>query len=133
MSNICKFCHHANREENLFCTQCGTAIESKPPDIRKDRFLYLKGIKHSEEELKLEIVNGAYTIGRSANNDIRLDDSVISRKHAMLIIENDEFFIEDLESRNGVFINGIRIRNREQIYSGYLLKFGNIIFKFITP
>jgi hypothetical protein len=48
-------------------------------------------------------------IGREDQCDIRLLDQSISRKHARIIFQNEEFIIEDLDSTNGTYVNGIRI------------------------
>src|SRR4029079_5232717 len=51
------------------------------------------------------------TIGRSPDNDIFLDDVTASRQHALLIRRGDEFFIEDLGSLNGTYVNRRRIES----------------------
>ncbi|MEJ7847225.1 MAG: FHA domain-containing protein [Pyrinomonadaceae bacterium] len=49
------------------------------------------------------------TIGRDEKNDISLDGLQISKCHARLLLNGSEIFIEDLNSTNGVFVNGNRI------------------------
>jgi len=44
----------------------------------------------------------------------------ISRKHALISFHNEEYYIKDLDSKNGTFLNGVRIakcvlRNKDQI------------------
>ena len=46
------------------------------------------------------------TIGRDADNAIELDDALASRRHAVVQKVKDDFFIEDLDSTNGTFVNG---------------------------
>ena len=46
------------------------------------------------------------TIGRDADNTISLDDVMVSRKHAVIQKVKDDYFIEDLGSTNGTFLNG---------------------------
>jgi pSer/pThr/pTyr-binding forkhead associated (FHA) protein len=55
------------------------------------------------------------TIGRATDNDfvIPLDD--FSRKHCQITIKNDYSFIMDLNSKNGITVDGKRIRPHEQI------------------
>jgi len=48
-------------------------------------------------------------IGRASECDIALADSMVSRLHARVWIEDDDLYITDLESRNGVFVNGSRV------------------------
>lgn len=66
-----------------------------------------------------------WTIGRSNDNDLVLSDHWVSRNHAMLQQTDDgEFFLVDLGSRNGTFVNGrrvsfpIHLRHRDQISFG---------------
>ena len=53
------------------------------------------------------------TIGRSPDCDIFLDDVTVSRKHAVLVRRDASFFIEDLGSLNGTFLNRRRIESGE--------------------
>jgi len=48
-------------------------------------------------------------IGRSNNNDIKIDDDSISREHVLIIKENSKISIEDLNSANGTFVNNKKI------------------------
>ena len=45
------------------------------------------------------------TVGRDADNSIALDDALASRWHAVIQKVKDDFFIEDLNSTNGTFVN----------------------------
>jgi pSer/pThr/pTyr-binding forkhead associated (FHA) protein len=45
-------------------------------------------------------------IGRDSENDIVLDDAMISRYHAMLFVESQSIVLVDLESTNGTLVNG---------------------------
>ncbi|MCA9627317.1 MAG: GGDEF domain-containing protein [Myxococcales bacterium] len=51
-------------------------------------------------------------MGRHVNADYRLDDEGISRFHAKLFAAHDAHWIEDLESRNGTYVNGARVKLR---------------------
>ena len=50
------------------------------------------------------------TVGRGPGNDIQLDQSFVSRHHAILIAGPNQTVIEDLRSTNGVLVNGQRVR-----------------------
>jgi pSer/pThr/pTyr-binding forkhead associated (FHA) protein len=69
------------------------------------------------------------TIGRSPDNDIQLDDPTVSGKHAV-IIGQDEVFIEDLNSTNGVFLNGNKV-NRTQLQNRDMIAIGRHKLEFI--
>ena len=52
---------------------------------------------------------GEFAIGRSSSCNLALADGLVSRKHAVLHVGPDGVVVEDLGSRNGVAVNGIRI------------------------
>ena len=54
-------------------------------------------------------------IGRSSTSDIQINDSFVSRKHARILKLKDRFFIEDLGSKNGTWINGNAIDSGKKI------------------
>lgn len=49
------------------------------------------------------------TIGRSADNDIVIDNKLTSRYHAMIQKIKNDFYLRDIGSTNGTFINGKRL------------------------
>ncbi|MDD5167794.1 MAG: FHA domain-containing protein [Syntrophales bacterium] len=53
------------------------------------------------------------TIGRREDNDIIVDNQSVSGHHAQILREEDSFFIEDLSSLNGTFVNGYKITKFE--------------------
>jgi len=65
------------------------------------------------------------SFGRRETCDIPLAyDSQVSRLHAHLILEGDQFFIEDLSSRNGTFIDKQRIEGKVAIHPGAMFRVG---------
>ncbi|MFT7625217.1 MAG: pSer/pThr/pTyr-binding forkhead associated (FHA) protein [Myxococcota bacterium] len=58
-----------------------------------------------------ELLEGEQTIGRAADADIVIRGDGLSRKHAVVTRDKDEIYCTDLDSKNGVFLNGIRIRS----------------------
>lgn len=56
-----------------------------------------------------ELEQGTLSVGRLFSADILLDDPLVSRVHARISVELDSVFVEDLQSTNGVFVNGTRI------------------------
>jgi predicted component of type VI protein secretion system len=57
----------------------------------------------------LELGEGQFAVGRNASCQLSLDDPLVSRRHALLTVTGDAVTIEDLQSRNGVLVNGQRI------------------------
>jgi hypothetical protein len=56
--------------------------------------------------------DGQFVVGRSAGCQLSLDDPLVSRRHAMLAVDDDGVTVEDLDSRNGVLVNGQRIAGK---------------------
>lgn len=69
-------------------------------------------------------------LGRALNNDIRIDDKSISRSHAMITRKDDQFFIKDLKSQNGTFVDGRRLGADElfQLEHGAMVAVGKALF-----
>ncbi len=75
-----------------------------------------------------------WTVGRSEDNNVVLSDRWISRNHAMLqSMENGEFYLIDLGSRNGSFINGRRVSIPVTLQNGDRLTFGQTELEFYCP
>lgn len=54
----------------------------------------------------VEIKEGVKFLGRSADNDIRIDDKTVSRKHLKIVVKHGTYFVTDLKSQNGTFYRG---------------------------
>jgi len=59
-----------------------------------------------------ELTPGRLFIGRTAQNDVRLDASYVSRHHCQLTVTPQAVIIEDLNSTNGIFSGGRRVRRQ---------------------
>ncbi len=58
-----------------------------------------------------------FLIGRQGDNHLVLRDNRASRNHARIFSENGEYFIEDLNSRHGVYVNGERVKRHRLVDS----------------
>lgn len=67
------------------------------------------------------------------SSDLRIENEAVSRKHADIIQELDKFYIIDLYSKNGTYINGKRINSgvKEEIYENDVITFANSSFIFV--
>jgi len=86
----------------------------------------------SKEPTVYHLRSGRVTIGRSRQNDVVIEDDTASSHHAVISLINRAYFIEDTESANGTYVNGIqvrrkRLRDRDRISIGrtYLRYFVN--------
>ena len=66
----------------------------------------------------LELSEGQFAVGRNATCQLSLDDPLVSRRHALLTVSEELVVIEDLQSRNGVLVNGRRIQGRVVLQVG---------------
>jgi len=69
------------------------------------------------------------TIGRKPQNDIRLDDPTVSGEHAV-ILTLQNYYIEDMNSTNGVILNGKKV-TRRQLNHGDIIRIGRHELKFL--
>ncbi|MGA9564664.1 MAG: SpoIIE family protein phosphatase [Candidatus Korobacteraceae bacterium] len=65
-----------------------------------------------------------FTVGRRTDRDLVLTDPRVSREHAQFMRENDGIYIEDLNSRQGTFVNGERMTERRKLLRNDRLEFG---------
>jgi pSer/pThr/pTyr-binding forkhead associated (FHA) protein len=73
---------------------------------------------------------GVFVIGRDGA-DIPLDDPKISRKHAEIgLYGPGSFFVRDLASTNGTFLNGRRIRDRQELKHEDAIRVGDVTLQF---
>lgn len=81
------------------------------------------------------LVDGAYwTIGRSKSNILRITEQWISRSHALIQqLENGEFYLIDLGSRNGSFVNGRRVNVPTLLQDQDQVMFGQSEMTFLSP
>ncbi|MBI5509525.1 MAG: FHA domain-containing protein [Deltaproteobacteria bacterium] len=68
---------------------------------------------------------GEVSIGRLDGNTIRLNERNVSRRHARLFKEASNVVAEDLDSYNGVYINGDRVKGRREVRDGDVLRIGD--------
>ena len=70
------------------------------------------------------IDRGESIVGRAANAAIRVVDDGISRNHARIRHDSNGLMLEDLESRNGTFINGVRVTTGTPLNEGDKIQVG---------
>ncbi len=79
----------------------------------------------------LEYIIGEKAIlGRHVNNEIPLLDNKASRQHTRILRENSEYFVEDMQSRNGTIVNGKKI-NKQKLSNQDEIKIGETLLIFI--
>jgi general secretion pathway protein A len=94
-----------------------TAPHERPPIGRL--VLTLKGATVREAYL----VQGRIFIGRTADNDLPVESNYVSRRHAQVVTSDKGSWLEDLNSTNGVFVRGRRVR-RHKLQDGDVVTLG---------
>lgn len=83
------------------------------------------------EQESIFLLRDNITIGRKDTNIIVLEDPFVSGNHALIKVKDNIVTIDDLDSTNGIFINGMRIGKSINLKSGDKIKIGTAIFKLI--
>jgi len=74
--------------------------------------------------------NETAQIGRDRDNDLYLNDELISRHHALIAWKEDGFVLKDLGSTNGTLVNGEKIDFPRQLIDGDNIQIGDIALKY---
>jgi pSer/pThr/pTyr-binding forkhead associated (FHA) protein len=70
-------------------------------------------------------------LGRSLDCDVALNDNFLSAEHARLVLRDDEWLIEDMNSTNSTFVNGFEVRGETSIKDGDVIRMGRIELKLV--
>jgi len=73
-----------------------------------------------------------FVLGRGSDCDIQVDRDSVSRRHAKIVREGENWGVEDLNSTNGSYVNDVQITARTALRDGDLVKIGAAIFKFLS-
>ncbi len=92
-------------------------------------FAYL--VSQEEHSRRYPILSTTWRIGRSRDNELSLDDTSISRLHAEIHRDNDgSFFITDMSSLNGVYVNEEQVVSKQKLQEGDIIEIGDIYLRF---
>jgi hypothetical protein len=113
-----------------------TALESpaqkvlRKPGLLGGKSIFLTVVEGDEKGRSFDVTGiGTYTIGRR-DCDIILEDEKISRKHAsIIVIRENQFAVSDLASKNGTFVNGVRL-TRRNLQHNDLIRLGDTTLRF---
>ena len=92
----------------------------------------LEGLAGPLKGTSIPLSGDQISIGREPSNAISVVDAGVSRKHCVIVQEGGEFKIQDLNSRNSTFVNGVPVTERV-LASGDEIKVGNSLFLFVVP
>ena len=85
---------------------------------------YLVGSSGPSSGSSFELLGPSITVGRVADNDIVVDDNMVSRHHARLEMRGDTYILTDLGSANGTWVNGRRTSEPVTLQAKDSIRFG---------
>jgi len=66
-------------------------------------------VRLTSDDRTVVLTEGSHIVGRDPDASVWIASTVVSRHHARLVVQRDRITIEDLDSRNGTFVNGARV------------------------
>ena len=108
--------------------QNATRAISSDSSAAKARLISIGSSESREYQLSKQTV----TIGSHRSNDLVIDNSTVSRRHATITHKTGGFELADLDSTNGTLVNGKRVRVPVNLGRGDEIKFGSACYAFIT-
>jgi len=87
-------------------------------------------VQESEKTVSYTLRDGVSVVGRHPKSDIPISQGTVSGKHALIIKDGDQHYLEDVGSRNGTFINGAKITERSPLANNDSIKFGQFEVRF---
>jgi pSer/pThr/pTyr-binding forkhead associated (FHA) protein len=147
----CTRCGHPNKDEARFCSNCGAPLhedttlglspvevegegaEEFPfPEDRLEPGQALLLVKHGPNAGSTFLLDAEVTrAGRSPDSDVFLDDVTVSRRHAEIRRQQDGWYVHDLGSLNGTYVNRERVE-MTKLASGDELQIGRFKLVFFA-
>jgi pSer/pThr/pTyr-binding forkhead associated (FHA) protein len=120
--------HHVTKSDPWGPEQTTTVAEHSPvPSVRRTkRPFLLEQVQGpgAPREFVLELEE--IVIGRSFQAHICIDSSLISRRHIAVRRNGPEYVLADLESKNGMFLNGVKV-NSAVLRQGDTIQIGDVV------
>ena len=157
MARHCPECGFGNSESAGYCQKCGALLREGTPDGGGEPQTATYRVGETGEFIPVDVNDvvealGAalviragggregesfplqsdrLAIGRRPDSDIFLDDVTVSRDHALLVKRGSDFFLDDLGSLNGTYVNRHRIES-ERLADGDELQVGKYKLTFLA-
>lgn len=92
---------------------------------------YLKLIDDEAKD-KIYPIRESLSVGRDRYSDIRLDYNFISKNHFIIEEDTGEYYLRDLGSKNGTYVNGTKIDDEVILEDGDVIEVNDIKFVFVN-
>ncbi len=90
-------------------------------------------IQHNDEEVSHVLINPEYMIGRSPKADIHIPDETVSSEHARVFYDHKRWWLEDLGSSNGTYLNELPLDQPVVLADQDLIRLGKITSQIQIP
>jgi len=100
-------------------------------DVVSLRKCQLRVITGPDEKKKFDLNRKITRIGKKEDNEVALLDNTVSRHHVEIEMTADSYLLKDLNSTNGTFINGLRVKEA-YLSPGDVIKIGNTEIEFVA-
>jgi len=133
----CPNCNEEILPGSAFCGNCGASLANVEEAGQSNSIHKADTVVNMPSLFRLVVLSGSdkdkiilldkneVAIGRETDNVFVLLDPLISRHHALLRRKDDTYEVEDLDSANGVYLNGVRISGPQTLHDGDMMKLGN--------
>ncbi|MDH7603023.1 MAG: FHA domain-containing protein [Armatimonadota bacterium] len=133
----CPVCHTSNPPAETYCMDCGFLLTSQPEEQGVELEMRPPAVLVTTDgtrEFALHV--GQNTVGRQ-DADVLLTHNTVSRKHAVITVEDSKVYVEDIGSTNGTYVGGSKLNpgQKVELTDGAEIVFGNqtLILKLTTP
>lgn len=156
MAIHCPECGFTNVDGANYCQKCGSFLGERAPEVADSQTATYR-VGETGEFIPVDVgdvvgADGAalviragggrvgesfplqadrLTIGRRPDSDVFLDDVTVSRDHALLVRRSGHYYLDDLGSLNGTYVNRKRIES-EQLHDGDELQIGKYKLTFLS-
>jgi hypothetical protein len=88
-------------------------------------------VVHAPDERKARTfrLSGPLEVGRAETCQVRLEDTYISQVHARLFARDGAWFVEDLGSTNGTYVNDHRVQAPVEVHPGDIVRIGKTLLE----
>gem|GEM_PF-566487 len=123
---------HGDMQFVIFFIAGNMADDYLKPDSEHEIFPSFTVLIGPDTGKIFKIIKPLVTVGRGEDQDIRIDDRSVSRMHCEILSGIDRIVVRDLESRNGIKVNG-KITLEQQLEDGDQLDVGSIRLLYNNP
>lgn len=134
---------NADLRKGKFTVECRNIVADSPAETPTpaapplsvvpnphDAFDYPPAVLTLPGGQRIELHEGHYVLGRHLQNDIVLNDTNVSRRHAEFVSAAGEVTVKDLGSTNGTKVNGVVIAGEQLLQHGDVINFGTAQVRF---